>query len=664
MDSESADSSSQPQTKASDVETSAEDDTHVKRPANTNDMESHSMANNVEPPGKAYDFEPPKAADNASTVTVKTVSSPEPPPSDLPRTSSSSWTTNLNLPQPIAPPQESQAGDAGTSAFARLTSGLGLRLQSMTLTPDNHAEHTSAATQAALESFTKGIVDSSLSAVKAVQVKARHIVSQNKRRYQEGEFDLDLAYITENIIAMGFPAGDLSSGLLGFFEGFYRNKMEEVIKFFETHHKGRYKVYNLCSERLYDASLFQGKVYSHLYLPTNSTLYYGDLCFDLWVASFPFNDHNCPPLHLIKSFCQSTYSWLKGDIENVVVVHCKAGMGRTGLMICSLLLFLKFFSNAEEAIDYFNQKRCIDGKALVLPSQIRYVKYFERILTRFNGENPPARRGFRLHNCPYWIRPSITISDHSVISVSSLLMPLQLQPEDFWIKTPTKGIVIFALPREPGLAEVVGDFKIHFHDRQGDFYCWLNITMIENVTMLDASDLDGFDKRSVPYHGFQIALVMVDYDGTLKTNSKSDSANKGTEGNSSYVKDGVVEANSKQSKASRTEDGDDIFSDSDGEESGASTSKPTQPAAAVGSVTSSTPSKPAAEQIGTSKVADKNQELLSKNSSEDIAINGGGKPSTGVELPIVELIGASDIKAMAADASVFSFGDEEDYESE
>lgn len=59
------------------------------------------------------------------------------------------------------------------------------------------------------------------------------------------------------------------------------------------------------------------------------------------VASFPFDDRNCPPIQLIVSFCKSAYSWLKEDIKNVVVVHCKAGMARTGLMICSLLLFLK-----------------------------------------------------------------------------------------------------------------------------------------------------------------------------------------------------------------------------------------------------------------------------------------------------------------------------------
>lgn len=59
------------------------------------------------------------------------------------------------------------------------------------------------------------------------------------------------------------------------------------------------------------------------------------------MACFPFDDHNCPPLQLVAAFCQSAYSWLKGDLENVVVVHCKAGMARTGLMITCLLMYLK-----------------------------------------------------------------------------------------------------------------------------------------------------------------------------------------------------------------------------------------------------------------------------------------------------------------------------------
>jgi hypothetical protein len=35
-----------------------------------------------------------------------------------------------------------------------------------------------------------------------------------------------------------------------------------------------------------------------------------------------------------------------------------------------LAISLQFFPTAEESIDYYNQKRCFDGKGLVLPSQI------------------------------------------------------------------------------------------------------------------------------------------------------------------------------------------------------------------------------------------------------------------------------------------------------
>ncbi|KAG8384341.1 hypothetical protein BUALT_Bualt04G0108100 [Buddleja alternifolia] len=587
-----------------------------------------------------------------STVVSEKESSARDSSSMLSTSSISSWAKNLKLPQMQ---QDPQTANAGKFTFSRLASGLGLQMPSKASVSAESANNSAASQSGVIESFTKGIVDSSLNAVKAVQVKARHIVSQNKRRYQEGGFDLDMTYITENIIAMGFPAGDMSSGLFGYFEGFYRNQMEEVIKFFETHHKGKYKVYNLCSERLYDASLFEGKV-----------------------ATFPFDDHNCPPIQLIKLFCQSAYSWLKEDILNVVVVHCKAGMARTGLMICSLLLFLKFFPTAEECIDYYNQKRCVDGKGLILPSQIRYVKYFERMLTEFNGETPPGRRcmlrGFRLHKCPYWVRPSITISNHNgvLFSTKKHLKTKDLMPEDFWIRAPRKGIVVFALPGEPGLTELVGDFKVHFHDRQGDFYCWMNTTMMENRMILDASNLDGFDnfsnsslQRKLPSPGFQVEIVMIDYDGTIPSKNKTDSE-KSADGKS---KDAPSSSESKvnpenSSASGKQNNEDDVFSDSDGEEpissrsSMGSTIPSAEPAPNPESRTSTDRISNVSHQTERLSLGTESKSSQANTSSHELKSDGVDRSKT---IPNME---STDIKAIAADASVFSFGDDEDYESD
>ncbi|KAK1263557.1 hypothetical protein QJS04_geneDACA011857 [Acorus gramineus] len=529
----------------------------------------------------------------------------EAPPSLLSTSGITSWARNLKIPSQAPATEDSRSGNAGKSTFARLTSGIGLRLspkspQSAAATAEESAEGgvSTAAQPGVFGSITRGFVDSSKSAVKAVQVKARHIVSQNKRRYQEGGFDLDMTYITENIIAMGFPAGDMSSGFFGYVEGFYRNHMDEVIKFFETHHKGKYKVYNLCSERLYDASLFEGKV-----------------------ACFPFDDHNCPPIQLITLFCQSAYSWLKEDIENVVVVHCKAGMARTGLMISSLLLFLKFFPTAEESIDYYNQKRCVDGKGLVLPSQI---------------------------------------------------------PEDFWFSAPKKGIMVFALPGEPGLTELAGDFKIHFHDRQGDFYCWLNTTMMENRKVLTTSDLDGFDKRKLPSPGFQVEVVLVDYNGSLPP--RQTSTTDGTESSNASSVAGSTTSNStvpppNSIKEPGSSEKDDVFSDSESEGTGSSKSRRPRTAVTTGAHESS---------VGGPETTTPHEEMVSvTHRVEQVKIGGEGatqapvadKPKaegttgsvSGYEVPIVDSTGSgtvSEFKAIAADASVFTFGDEEDYESE
>ena len=96
-----------------------------------------------------------------------------------------SWTKSLRISS--SKPEDSQQGSNLKSTFSRFTGGFNLRSSPSSATSDESLEGkdaSNAVQQGVFGSITRGIVDSSKSAVKAVQVKARHIVSQNKRRYQ------------------------------------------------------------------------------------------------------------------------------------------------------------------------------------------------------------------------------------------------------------------------------------------------------------------------------------------------------------------------------------------------------------------------------------------------------------------------------------------------
>ena len=75
---------------------------------------------------------------------------------------------------------------------------------------------------------------------------------------------------------------------------------------------------------------------------------------------------------------RAAQEYLDEDAANVVVLHCKAGKGRTGTLIACLLLHLQEHSSADDALRWFGYCRTSNGKGVTIPSQIRYVYYYER----------------------------------------------------------------------------------------------------------------------------------------------------------------------------------------------------------------------------------------------------------------------------------------------
>eukprot|EP00041_Stephanoeca_diplocostata_P027023 m.738032 g.738032 ORF g.738032 m.738032 type:complete len:887 (+) comp23098_c1_seq85:181-2841(+) len=184
--------------------------------------------------------------------------------------------------------------------------------------------------------------------------KARQLLSkrQGKQRYNDDTYDLDLTYITPRIIAMSFPARGL--------EATYRNNVCDVAAMLTEKHGASFMIINV-AEKSYPSDGLNNQV-----------------------LDFGWPDHMAPPMDRLCGCVQAMDGWNRSDPSNVVVVHCKGGKGRTGVVIAAYMLQSKVFLDAERAMLHFAFKR-FKGKdptkiGITGQGQRRYVHYFKRVI--------------------------------------------------------------------------------------------------------------------------------------------------------------------------------------------------------------------------------------------------------------------------------------------
>ncbi|KQK80839.1 tensin-3 [Amazona aestiva] len=155
---------------------------------------------------------------------------------------------------------------------------------------------------------------------------------------EEG-YELDLTYITERIISVSFPASCS--------EETYLHNLQDVTRMLKSKHGDNYLVLNL-SEKRYDLTKLNPKIMD---------------------VGWP--DLHAPPLDKVCTICKAMESWLNNDPQHVVVIHCRGGKGRIGVVISSYMHFTNVSASADQALDRFAMKKFFDDKvsALMQPSQ-------------------------------------------------------------------------------------------------------------------------------------------------------------------------------------------------------------------------------------------------------------------------------------------------------
>lgn len=149
-------------------------------------------------------------------------------------------------------------------------------------------------------------------------------------------------------------------------------------------------------------------LYRHTNVLSHSCSKYDYGKFENRVTECGFPDHHPPPLQILLDIMNDMLEWTARSSKHVVVVHCLAGKGRTGVVCSCYLLLVGFYGSiyklrketeireiANRSIrDFWNAR----GQGVRFPSQALYIYYFIKVLRRL-GRTPtrippllPAKR--------------------------------------------------------------------------------------------------------------------------------------------------------------------------------------------------------------------------------------------------------------------------------
>ncbi|KAM4547757.1 tensin-3-like [Odontesthes bonariensis] len=163
---------------------------------------------------------------------------------------------------------------------------------------------------------------------------------------------MDLTYVTERIISILCPKECP--------EDTYLQNLQEIVPMLQSKHGHNYMLVNLSQKHEALARM------NHIVLDTG------------WL------DLLAPSLDQIFRVCATMENWLQTHPKRVLVLHCRGGKGRLGVLVASYIHFSNVSASADLSLDHFAMRRFYNDKvsALMTPSQKRYVWMLGSILKR------------------------------------------------------------------------------------------------------------------------------------------------------------------------------------------------------------------------------------------------------------------------------------------